>query len=141
TGFTKKDGLAFKASQDLDFFGTVRGRIGYTFDRALVYFTGGFAYGKVSNNAFLTNGVASATLHGTDAQKGYALGGGVEYKINPAWSLKGEYQYINFGDQSISGSVVPPNGVTIHTSDIDNSFHTVRVGLNYHVGSSYEPLK
>ncbi|MCJ2061750.1 porin family protein, partial [Methylobacterium sp. J-088] len=29
----------------LDYFGTVRGRLGYAFDRTLVYGTGGFAYG------------------------------------------------------------------------------------------------
>ena len=32
----------------LDFFGTVRGRLGYAFDRTLVYGTGGFAYGSGS---------------------------------------------------------------------------------------------
>src|SRR5271165_847298 len=42
-------GTTFKSS--LDYFGTVRGRIGYAFDRALVYATGGFAYGDVKNSA------------------------------------------------------------------------------------------
>ena len=32
----------------LDYFGTVRGRLGYAFDRTLVYGTGGFAYGSGS---------------------------------------------------------------------------------------------
>ena len=32
----------------LDYFGTVRGRLGYAFDRTLVYGTGGFAYGSAA---------------------------------------------------------------------------------------------
>ena len=43
-----KDSYA-KYSSNLDWFGTVRGRVGYSFDRALVYATGGFAYGSVDN--------------------------------------------------------------------------------------------
>ncbi|MBE7249106.1 MAG: porin family protein, partial [Actinomycetospora chiangmaiensis] len=34
----------------LDFFGTVRGRLGYAFDRTLVYATGGFAYATGTND-------------------------------------------------------------------------------------------
>ena len=45
---TFKDNYA-KYSSNLDWFGTVRGRVGYSFDRALVYATGGFAYGSVDN--------------------------------------------------------------------------------------------
>ena len=36
----------------LDYFGSVRGRVGYAFDRALVYGTGGFGYGQVTNDGF-----------------------------------------------------------------------------------------
>src|SRR5262249_17791268 len=34
----------------MDMFGTVRGRVGYAFGPALVYATGGFAYGNVENS-------------------------------------------------------------------------------------------
>ncbi len=140
SGFTV-GGLPFSASQDLDYFGTVRGRVGYALNRTLVYFTGGFAYGQLKDKAFLRNGVLSVDLRGDNMQTGYVLGGGVEYKIAPSWSLKGEYQYINFGGETLSGAVVPPTGEVIHSSSIDGNFHTVRIGLNYHVGASYEPLK
>ncbi len=41
----------------LDFFGTVRGRLGYAFDRTLVYGSGGFAYGSGGGSDFgLPNG-------------------------------------------------------------------------------------
>ncbi|MGA7323538.1 MAG: outer membrane beta-barrel protein, partial [Rhodomicrobium sp.] len=63
-------------------------------------------------------------------------GGGIEYKINPAWSLKGEYQYVDFGTAKLTDAA---NAVT--TNSLDTNFHTVRVGVNYHFGGGYEPLK
>lgn len=124
------DGFA-SVESNLNWFGTVRGRIGYAFGPALVYATGGFAYGEVETKATL--GILSGSK--TETQTGYVVGGGLEYQFNPSWSLKGEYQYISL-DASDAGSI--PLGLT----DKDRSeFHTVRVGLNYHVGHTYEPLK
>ena len=50
TSFTSADVLGLKSK--LSSLGTVRGRIGYAFDRALLYATGGFAYGHVENSGF-----------------------------------------------------------------------------------------
>jgi outer membrane immunogenic protein len=41
--------LALSAGSELEWFGTVRGRLGYTWDRLMVYGTGGFAYGSVNS--------------------------------------------------------------------------------------------
>src|SRR4051812_18618131 len=41
-------------STDLDWFGTVRGRVGLAFGRALFYGTAGFAYGRVDDKLFVT---------------------------------------------------------------------------------------
>jgi outer membrane immunogenic protein len=117
----------------LDWFGTVRGRIGYTVDRTLLYFTGGYAYGGLKSEI-----VDLAVFDNTVS--GYVLGGGAEYKFNPSWSVKAEYQYLNFGKNE-------PVDVHGHTAtDLgyntpDDAFHTVRVGLNYHPMPGYEPLK
>ncbi len=95
----------------LDYFGTVRGRVGYAIDKALVYGTGGFAYGDFNK--------------GVGSVDGWVAGGGVEYKFNPSWSAKAEYQYL---------------GLT--KSGYDNTgVNTFRVGVNYFVGSTFEPLK
>ena len=45
----------------LDFFGTVRGRLGYAFDRTLVYGTGGFAYGSGGGRQFGCRTAATTT--------------------------------------------------------------------------------
>lgn len=92
----------------LDYFGTVRGRIGYTLGQALFYATGGFAYGGVSGLASATLGIdtrATQTAYNytvsTGATRtGYAVGGGLEYALTPLWSVKAEYQYIDLGSAS-----------------------------------------
>ncbi len=108
----------------MDWFGTVRGRVGYSFDRALVYATGGFAYGDVNN--FGTS----------ETQDGWVVGGGVEYKITPKWSAKAEYQYLSLDATNASGAGRLGDGELDRTE-----VHTFRVGVNYFVGNVYEPLK
>jgi outer membrane immunogenic protein len=128
----------FDVRKDLDYFSTVRGRLGYAFGNVLVYGTGGFAVGFVHNRVFV-NGVADA--HRDQAETGFAAGGGIEYAITPRVSLKAEYQFIDLGSYKLSAPVVPPNGVVITTNTIDNSFNTVRAGVNFHLQPAYEPLK
>ncbi len=128
-------------SSKLDWFGTVRGRAGYTYDRALFYITGGFAFGGLDKTfqGPLLNG---SPYHFSGTGTGYVLGGGLEYEITPAWSVKAEYQYIDLGKNDLTNaagkglSSFP--GYSIYR---DDAFNTVRVGINYHVGRTYEPLK
>jgi outer membrane immunogenic protein len=125
TGSTTLSGHT--AEVDLNWFGTVRGRVGYAVGAALIYGTGGFAYGDAHDK--LISGGATVEHHSTS---GYAAGGGIEYAFNPAWSGKVEYQYINLD------AVQPPAPVAVR---FDNTFDTVRLGLNYHIFPGYEPLK
>lgn len=102
-----------------DWLGTMRGRIGYAFDRVLPYVTGGLAYGKVniSNNI---GGAASIT------KVGWTLGGGLEYAVTNNWTLKAEYLYADLGkatcDAACSGG---------DPFDVRFSTHILRGGLNY----------
>jgi outer membrane immunogenic protein len=132
---TTAAGLGAQSSQSVDWFGTARGRLGYAFDRTLVYFTGGFAYGDVNQSAQFSNGV---DLKRNDIQTGYVLGGGVEYKISSAWSLKGEYQYIDLGNDKLSGLDA---GAPVEANHGATNLQTVRLGLNYHFNSGADPLK
>ena len=71
-------GTIYYPGESDGFFGTIRARAGVAFDRALVYGTGGFAYGGGSNpvNASIYTG----TLPGT-FRTGWTAGGGVEYAV------------------------------------------------------------
>ncbi len=133
-------GNRYFTNSSLDWFGTLRGRIGYGFDRALIYGTGGFAYGGVHNHVDYSSNFPGDIFNKSTTATGYVVGGGVEYKINPAWSVKAEYQYINLGKndpvRATYGSFASAG-----TKLEDDAFHTVRFGLNYHVLPGYEPLK
>jgi outer membrane immunogenic protein len=138
-----------RASSDLDWFGTVRGRVGYSFNNALVYATAGLAYGGAKDTLSLTTGgtlpftasFQSASKESTEV--GVALGGGLEYAFSPAWSLKGEYQYLDLGHASEFLATRLRFGASsaAASSAGDHTYHTVRLGINYHLAPGYEPLK
>ena len=116
------------------FYGDVTGRLGYAFGPTLLYGKGGFAFteGGISNTDV---GEFTAKVTGLT---GWTAGGGIEYKINPAWSLKAEYLHFDFGSERI-----------VNHSDGDRydnklSIDTVKVGVNFHFGEGttrYAPLK
>ena len=99
--------------------GSARGRIGYAFDRVLVYGTGGVAFGDLSNQ--YTLGVLNYSQPHT--RVGYTVGGGLEYAISNNWSLRGEYRYTNFG--TFNDTV---GGVNVRHHETDNR---VQAGFSY----------
>lgn len=98
--------------------GTVRGRIGYAFDRFLPYFTGGGAFGEVKGDVTGVN-VASKTPFG------WTLGAGLEYAFMSNWSAKLEYLYVDLG------TLQCPATACAVTTDIAFKTGVVRGGLNY----------
>lgn len=125
------------ARVDVDWFGTVRGRLGYAFDRTLVYATGGFAFGSVNTAVTFADDDGFTTFKDDGTETGFVIGGGFEHALTPSWSLKAEYQYIDFGSVQVSGA----NFGDPVSANVDNQFHTVRAGLNYKFNGDYEPLK
>ena len=126
----------------LDWFGTVRGRLGYASGGTLVYGTGGFAYGHIHNSQADNRPGGPVVFNIDTTATGFTVGGGVEYKLTPAWSVKAEYQFIDLGKND-PFSPQPGQGLftSFKTTLEDDAFHTVRAGLNYHFGSGYMPLK
>lgn len=94
---TAKDRLEYTA----DWFGTVRGRLGYAMDNVLIYGTGGVAWGqmkiKEKLEAYNDNGESAqweSSINGYNA--GWTLGGGIEYGAG-RWLLGAEYLYVDLG--------------------------------------------
>jgi len=138
----------------LDYFGTVRGRLGYAFDRTLVYGTGGFAYGSGGGRDF---GLTNASRD--DFQTGWAAGGGVEFALSndsflnffksSAVTLKIEGLYVNLDQGNRNNGVFAVNNtgqeVSVTSPGVvlvsggrqvrDTEFAVVRAGLNYKFGS------
>ncbi len=118
----------------LDWFGTVRGRIGFLVTpNALLYGTGGWAYGHTTSSASAAAfGLAAAASVGRE-QNGWTAGGGLEYALNPWLSFKTEYLYLDLGTAHlVSGTVagVPfslSERATVHDQGRDQR-QTRRVG-------------
>ena len=126
---------------NLDFFGTVRGRVGYAFDRVLFYGTGGFAYGMGSTKLPGYFNTVNYRVD-DDFRTGYAAGGGVEWALptdtflnffrSSAVTFKVEALYVNLErsrDYYYDASVIDTRR---RTSD---EFVAVRAGINYKFGT------
>jgi outer membrane immunogenic protein len=96
-------------------FGTLRGRAGFTFGNLLVYGTGGLAVGSLTADAIGTLSQARTTV-------GWTGGAGVEVSITPHWSAKAEWLYLDFADRSF----------TVTGTDNGLTANLVRLGVNYH---------
>jgi outer membrane immunogenic protein len=122
--------------KDLNYVSTIRGRLGFAFNNVLFYGTGGFAFGHVNNKVvdiLFVPPTGTVTMQRDTTETGYVVGGGIEYLIAPRWSLKAEYQYVDLGSHTLSSPEVPPTGFIFSTNNIVDHFHTVRVGVNYHL--------
>ena len=101
-------------SASLDWLWTIRGRVGIDMNGWMPYITGGYAMADVGARDIL--GSASDTV------SGWTIGGGLEVKLDRAWSLKGEYLYVDLDESFSLGG-----GDRASVEDL----HIVRAGLNY----------
>ncbi len=113
--------LADTGSTRLTSVGTLRGRLGFAADRALVYATGGLAYGTIHTN----NPVPVPALSDRAGRAGYALGAGIEYAFTNTISAKAEYLYTSLGNKTAFAGTADQARVGLKSS-------AVKVGLNYH---------
>jgi outer membrane immunogenic protein len=110
-----------KVEHTVNFFGTVRGRAGFAFDRFLVYGTGGFAYADIDKR-----------IHGgknqNDWRWGWTAGGGVEYAVTDNITMRLEYLYADLGEDN-GGNNKNKKKNKNFKYDYDQSL--VRAGVNY----------
>ena len=123
----------------LDWFGTLRGRVGLAAQNLLFYGTGGLAYGGVQTSAtnIFTPGTSGTFLGSTSGtQAGWVAGAGIEWGFAPKWTLKGEYLHIDLGSSTVN--VLDP--VNFPGAFAAYRFHheldTLRVGINYRFGGA-----
>ncbi|MBM3576477.1 MAG: porin family protein [Alphaproteobacteria bacterium] len=130
----------------VDWFGSVRGRVGLvlpSWPNALVYGTGGFAYGGVTNAVSVANspppppgGVQFGRSLFNEVRTGWTAGGGVEWSplSFPSWSLKVEYFYTDLGSATQTFTSFTPSldntiFIASHVSPV--RWQTVRAGVNW----------
>lgn len=114
-----------------DWYGTLRGRLGYTNGPSLIYATGGAAFVKVTNNFDLFPPPSTLLVSKSETISDWVVGGGIETMLGGNWSAKAEYLYIDAGSQDVRNLDFSP---TNNTSHFDNRFHVYRYGVNYKFG-------
>ena len=147
---------SFNVAQDLKWFGTVRGRLGFLpSSNLLIYATGGLAYGRVDSTTsfalgpgqsnsigFLNYGFGCGGIYGSSTcfagtnsrtSAGWTVGAGGEYRVMTNVSLRVEYLYVNLGSATYALPAV--NVTTLQPSLLnavtDGAFNIVRFGINY----------
>lgn len=159
-GFT----FLMNAERSLDWFGTVRGRLGLLASpNLLLYGTGGLAYGQTSESSSLVLapvGIASVSftnsgsrfacattvantqstcLIGSESrtQIGWTAGAGGELQLSGNWTVKAEYLHVEFPGYAVRmNSPSPPsiNAFADYTFNHER-IDIVRLGVNYRFGA------
>jgi outer membrane immunogenic protein len=131
--------------QSIDWYGTATGRLGVAVGPVLVFGEGGLAYGGVNDKISTVAEGEGSTIYSASHDRtslGWTAGGGFEYAITDHWSAGVKYRYVDLGSEAISAPIALGEGATLHahTSDIDNSFHSVMFTGNYKISTVSVPL-
>jgi outer membrane immunogenic protein len=127
--------------------GTVRGRLGYAFDRVLIYGTGGVAFADLRGNI-----TADCRVHGCGSsfdqnltsanfstiKTGWVAGAGVEWMLAPNWIVRSEYLHVDVGTVSDTLNLALTNcvngGPCGASWSRSNRYDIGRIGLSYKFG-------
>jgi outer membrane immunogenic protein len=138
--------LTLDHSHNLDWFGTVRGRLGVAVTPVVVaYGTGGLAVGGIAHTGtFAFDGVTAAidttgaptgspmTFTGRSTKTGFAVGGGIETHLGGNVTGKIEYLHMSFGTDSVVSSTNSQNTPPILATFVSHvTDDIVRIGVNY----------
>ena len=105
-------------------------RLGYAWDRVLWYVTGGLAWAH-NEISFAAAAPGFGVVGSSDnTHVGWTVGGGVEWAFADPWSVKLEYLFMDFGNESYFGGPGAVGGF-----DADAQIHTFKIGLNYRWGA------
>ncbi|QBX37149.1 porin family protein [Brevundimonas sp. S30B] len=146
TGFSTTP-ANYTFTRRLDNLAAARLRAGYAVGPALIYGTGGYAWGKIDNR-FETSNTANSFIvqEDDDRADGWQAGGGVEYALAPNLTVGGEYLYtsLDAGEYVVRAGntgttpatnpfILAPNtaGTDIIRSNSRMGVHAVKIGMNY----------
>jgi len=108
------------AEFEVDWFGSVRGRLGYAWDRTLLFATGGVAFAGLDYN------LVEFEVDDDQTFVGWTVGVGVEHAFTDNLLARAEYRYYDFGSETI-GNPTFPSGV----GNVELDMQTISVGLAY----------
>jgi outer membrane immunogenic protein len=117
-------------ADNLRWGGTLRARGGFTVDRWLMFFTGGYAFGNIQHTN--TDAASGAVDRFTVQANGLTAGAGFAYAFTNNVIGKFEYRYYNFNGYNRPGNPLTPNGQIPYTTE--STYSVVTVGLDFKFG-------
>jgi outer membrane immunogenic protein len=119
---------------EVDYFGTVRGRVGYAVDRFLPYATGGLAWAHSEASISCPTGAgfgvcsipqfAGQSRSDDVTSTGWVLGVGLDYAFAENWSANVEYLYADFGKETYDLDI-------FGEGEVDSTLNMLKLGVNY----------
>ena len=126
-----EEGDPHTLSTDIKWLATAAGRVGYAFDRALLFVKGGGAWEDVDYNHTHTMLAVPGLVHslsGSATRSGWLIGVGVEYAFWQNVSAKIEFDHIDFGSKDITTSDAAGDFVIFN---IGQRLNILKTGVNY----------
>jgi opacity protein-like surface antigen len=121
--------------------GTVAGRVGFAWDRSLVYAKGGVAWTNTSYNLLGNTGALAGGAESTSVTaEGWVAGAGLEYALTDNWATTAEYNHIGIGSITVPTVAVTQTTfvpfptvavVSARNIGIKQSIDIFRLGVNY----------
>lgn len=139
TYLSNSDGTFTNAlSVKADWQASLRGRVGFVYDRWLAYVTGGAAVTQIRLDASFYDDFLGAGASGRDSGKqtklGWVAGLGGEYALSQRWMIRGEYLYADYGKVETASTVINP-AFPLLANRLENSAdfktQTLSVGMGY----------
>lgn len=144
-GFVKKHDLS------MEYFGTVRARLGYDAGRFMPYVTGGLAWAQTEADLEISYpcppcyGPKGKTSNASaeETHVGWVAGAGIETVIGSGWTFKIEYLHVDLGteDYAFKGKTATGQPFNTDSFESDLNFDVIRAGLNYRIGGTIPGLE
>jgi outer membrane immunogenic protein len=112
-----------------DFLASVTGRVGYAWDRWLVYAKGGVAWAGDRYSAF--DSAQTYNFAGVETRTGWTAGAGIEWALWQDWSVRLEYDYYGFGQANVN-FIDSTIAITSGFENIKQNIQVVKLGVNFH---------
>jgi len=124
-------------SSSMDWYGTVRGRLGVATGPVLLYGTGGLAYGRIDLASRLSARRTfdlqnlSVSAEASPVKTGWVAGGGIELMLQPNVTLNLGYQYLDLGTVSVASLPACCDERLVQTASTHARFQTVTLGVSW----------
>ena len=121
---------ATSTNASIDWYGTLRGRLGVTNGPLLFYGTAGLAYGNIGLSSSVSFFGSSLNSSASSTRAGWVGGAGIEYMYRPNLIFSLSYQYVDLGTFNLASAMTTPV-ILSQSASAHAQFQTVMAGFSW----------